>query len=181
MNSSEPARTSDHSRRSRDRDVMTWREIKRAAEVSGIKEDDDLSGIQCEQQRGKEPIRSATRTLQRATTFSIWPSASTLTELSGMVEGMRQIYESVLASGTRKRLLAFLHRLRRKMLDRFLDSQSHSPAESRSSRHGHAAWRGLLISSAIRLLEDLRRYLDLCLARFIIWRETRRRRKQIEG
>jgi len=32
---------------------MTWREIKRAAEVSGIKEDDDLSGIQCEQQRGK--------------------------------------------------------------------------------------------------------------------------------
>ena len=35
--------------------------------------------------------------------------------------------------------------------------------------------RGLLIR-VVRLIEDLRRYLELCLARFLLWRETRRRR-----
>jgi hypothetical protein len=33
---------------------MTWQEIKKAAEVSGIREEDDLSAIQCEPHRGNK-------------------------------------------------------------------------------------------------------------------------------
>jgi hypothetical protein len=33
---------------------MTWSEIKKAAEKSGISDEDDLSGIQCELHRGNK-------------------------------------------------------------------------------------------------------------------------------
>jgi hypothetical protein len=90
---------------------------------------------------------------------------------------MKQIHPNVVSNGTAKRLLALERKLRTLMLDPFLDSESHWAYEFRSRRSALAARRGLLISSAVRFIEDLHRNLDLCLARFIVWRETRRRRK----
>ena len=65
----------------------------------------------------------------------------------------------------------------RDYIARFIDSQSDGKTEFCSRLKGRGARRGPLSHRSIKLIGDLDAYLDLRLARFIVWREARRRRK----
>ena len=93
---------------------------------------------------------------------------------------MKQIDQSLVVNETEVRLVAFQRTSGRQIVDRFNDSHSDGKTEFGAEDHG-AARRGILSRWAVRLITDLDAYLDLRLARFIIWRETRRRRNRIEG
>ena len=98
-----------------------------------------------------------------------------------MTENMKQIDQSLVVNETEVRLVAFQRTSGRQIVDGLNDSHSDGKAEFGPEDHGSAARRGIVSRWAVRLITDLDAYLDLRLARFIIWRETRRRRNRIEG
>ena len=72
-----------------------------------------------------------------------------------------------------RRLKTFECQVRRRELEQFIYGQAQEPLVSESKRGSRVARPALLNS----LVDDLGRYIDLCLARFLVWRETRRKRK----
>lgn len=75
------------------------------------------------------------------------------------------------------RMKVFERHLRRREFERFIYGPSQTPVVSVSKRESWVMRPAHLKSLAASLVDDLGRYIDLCLARFLVWRETRRKRK----
>ena len=83
--------------------------------------------------------------------------------------------------GMRSRTDRFKFLLRQEELDRFIASQSQEADGFRSRRERRSARWALLKMATATAFEELSRYADLCLARFIVWRATRRNNKTDKG
>ncbi|HEY7543942.1 MAG TPA: hypothetical protein VID27_03625 [Blastocatellia bacterium] len=74
-----------------------------------------------------------------------------------------------------KRMKALQQKMTKREYERFIASQTQKPISlSGESRVG---WPTMLRRRAASFFDDLRRYMDFCQARFMVWRETRRRSK----
>lgn len=77
-----------------------------------------------------------------------------------------------------KRLRGFKRKLQKQEQARLLATCDSEGIAQRAKREGKAAKWALLKRNIVSLLKDIDTFVDFCLARYIVWRETRGGRKR---